>query len=426
MLVEFTVNNFKSIKDTVKFSMLTSSKDEGNSFEKRKYNLLKSAILYGANASGKSNFLRAMAFMSRFVLNKYKIIQSTDKLPHEPFRLSTETEDSSSSFEIVFFIDTIKYRYGFEIDNELVYSEWLYADEKGKEAKLFYRDAEEKEYVNPNKFVEGYSFFNKKDEKINISTNQLFIWKCDQENGEISKAILNWFNRFNMIDGMDHNGYINFTMKKMDNEDFKEKIIDLVKTADIGIDDIQVEEEDVPLEVIEKLQLPEFLKDEMIKEGGFKSITLNTLHQKFDSDCNVVDNVIFELEKEESKGTRKFFAMSAPILDTLKNGKVLIIDELDASLHPILTQHLIKLFHDENINRNNAQLIFATHDTNLLKKTIFRRDQIWLSEKNKYGSTDLYSLAQFKNVRKNEDFEKQYIHGKYGAIPYLGKFEFQE
>lgn len=365
-----------------------------------------------------------MAFMSRFVLNKYKIIQSTDKLPHDPFRLSTETEDASSSFEIVFFIDDIKYRYGFEIDNKLVYSEWLYADEKGKEAKLFYRDIEEKEYVNPNKFAEGYSFFNKKDEKINVSANQLFIWKCDQENGEISKDILNWFSRFNMIDGMDHNGYINFTMKKMDNEDFKEKIIDLVKTADIGIDDIQVEEEDVPLEVIEKLQLPEFLKDEMIKEGGFKSITLNTLHQKFDNNGNVVDNVIFELEKEESKGTRKFFAMSAPILDTLKNGKVLIIDELDASLHPILTQHLIKLFHDENINRNNAQLIFATHDTNLLKKTIFRRDQIWLSEKDKYGSTDLYSLAQFKNVRKNEDFEKQYIHGKYGAIPYLSKFEF--
>lgn len=427
MLVEFTVNNFKSIKDTVKFSMLTSSKDEGNSFEKRKYNLLKSAIMYGANASGKSNFLRAMAFMSKFVLNKYKIIQSTDKLPHEPFRLSTETEDASSSFEIVFFVDDIKYRYGFEIDNELVYSEWLYADEKGKEAKLFYRDAEEKEYVNPNKFVEGYKFFDKKDEKINISPNQLFIWKCDNEkDGVISKSILNWFNQFNMIDGMDHTGYINFTMKKMENEEFKDKIIELVKTADIGIDDIQVEEEDVPLEVIEKLQLPEFLKDEMIKEGGFKSITLNTLHQKFDSDGNVVDNVIFELEKEESKGTRKFFAMSAPILDTLKNGKILIIDELDASLHPILTQHLIKLFHDENVNKNNAQLIFATHDTNLLKKTIFRRDQIWLSEKNKYGSTDLYSLAQFKNVRKNEDFEKQYIHGKYGAIPYLGKFEFQE
>jgi len=424
MLVEFTVNNFKSIKDTIKFSMLTSSKDEGNDFQIRKYNLLQSAIIYGANASGKSNFLRAMAFMSKFILNKYKIVQSTDTLPHEPFKLSTETEEASSSFEIVFFINNIKYRYGFEIDNILVYSEWLYADEKGKEAKLFYRDIEEKEYVNPNKFVEGYSFFDKKNEKINISSNQLFIWKCDQENGEISKSILNWFNRFNMIDGMDHNGYINFTMKKMENEDFKSKIINLVKTADIGIEDIQVEEEDVPIDVIEKLPLPDSIKGEMLKDGGLKSITLNTLHQKFDINGKVVDTVVFELDKEESKGTKKFFAMSAPILDTLKNGKVLLIDELDASLHPILTQHLIKLFHDKNINKNNAQLIFATHDTNLLKKTIFRRDQIWLSEKDKYGSTDLYSLAQFKNVRKNEDFEKQYIHGKYGAIPYLGKFEF--
>jgi len=422
MLVEFTVNNFKSVKDTITFSMLASSKDEGNTFEIRKYNLLKSAILYGANASGKSNFLRAMAFMSRFVLNKYKIMQSTDKLPHEPFRLSTETEDASSSFEIVFFIDDIKYRYGFEIDNTLVYSEWLYADEKGKEAKLFYRDIEEQEYVNPNKFIEGYSFFNKKDKKINVSANQLFIWKCDQENGKISQAILNWFNQFNMIDGMDNKGYINFTMKKMDDKDFKEKIINLVETADIRIDDIQIEENDIPLEILE--QLPEFLKDEVIKEGDLKSVTLNTLHQKFDTDGNVVGNVIFELEKEESKGTRKFFAISAPILDTLENGKILIIDELDASLHPILTQHLIKLFHNENINKNNAQLIFATHNTNLLKKTIFRRDQIWLSEKNKYGSTNLYSLAQFKNVRKNEDFEKQYIYGKYGALPYLGKFEF--
>jgi len=427
MLVEFTVNNFKSIKDTVTFSMLASSKDEGNSFQKRKYNLLKSAILYGANASGKSNFLRAMAFMKRFVLNQYKIIQSTDKLPHEPFRLSTETEDASSSFEVVFFIDNTKYRYGFEIDQESVYSEWLYADEKGKEAKLFYRDTDETEYVNPNKFVEGYKFFDKKDGKINISHNQLFLWKCDNEkDGLISKSILHWFNQYNMIDGIDHTGYINFTMKKMENEDFKDKIIELVKTADIGIDNLQVEveEDNFPPEVLEHLQ--KFLETKQITDTKPKLISsnINTSHQKFDNDGNAVNNVIFKLEEEESKGTRKFFAMSAPILDTLKNGKVLVIDELDASLHPILTQHLIKLFHDENVNKNNAQLIFATHDTNLLKKTIFRRDQIWLSEKDKYGSTDLYSLAQFKNVRKNEDFEKQYIHGKYGAIPYLGKFEF--
>ncbi|MEA2028054.1 MAG: AAA family ATPase, partial [Campylobacterota bacterium] len=154
------------------------------------------------------------------------------------------------------------------------------------------------------------------------------------------------------------------------------------------------------------------------------SVSLETYHKKFDKNNQEIGQVIFELDKEESKGTRKFFKMSAPILNTLKDGKILIIDELDASLHPMLTQFLIELFNDKEINKYNAQLIFATHDTNLLNKNIFRRDQIWLVEKDQYGVTDTYSLAQFKNVRKSEDFEKNYIQGKYGAIPYLGKFEF--
>jgi len=423
MLLQFRVNNFRSIKDTATFSMLTSSKDEGNCFEKRDYSLLRSSIIYGANASGKSNLLKAMAFMSQLVLNRYKIMQSTDKLPHDPYRLSMETEKESSTFEIVFFVGETKYRYGLEVDREVVYSEWLYADEKGKEAKLFYRDSEELDYVNPNKFKEGYDFFNKKEEKIKIAKNQLFIWKCDQSDGEISKAILGWFNQFNMIDGMEHDGYINFTMKKMEDEVFRKRIVELVKTADIGINDIQIEEEDISLESIAKFALPDDLKTKIINEKGWKSVLLNTMHQKFDGAGQSVGNVVFELNEDESKGTKKFFAMSAPILDTLQNGKILIIDELDASLHPILTQHLIKLFHDKDINKKNAQLIFATHDTNLLKPELFRRDQIWLTEKDHYGATTIYSLAQFKNVRKQEDFEKQYIQGKYGAIPYLGTFE---
>ncbi len=423
MLVEFKVNNFRSIKDTATFSMLTSSKDEGNSFKIRNYNLLRSSIIYGANASGKSNLLKAMAFMKRFVLNYYKILQSTDKLPHDPYLLSDETENASSTFEIVFFIDEIKYRYGFELDNETVYSEWLYADEKGKEAKLFVRESEEPDYVNPNKFKEGYDFFNKKDEKIKIAKNQLFIWKCDQANGEISKAILGWFNYFNIIDVMDHKEYINFTMNQMKNIEFKKQIIELVKTADIGINDIQIKEEDISPEMISKLPIPDDIKNELLNEKGLKSISFNTIHSKINKDGTHI-NVVFEFNKNESKGTKKFFAISAPILDTLKKGKILIIDELDASLHPILTQHLIKLFHNETLNTKNAQLIFATHDTNLLKPELFRRDQIWFTEKDQYGATTIYSLVQFKNVRKNEDFEKQYIQGKYGAIPYLGKFEF--
>jgi len=424
LLLQFSVNNFKSIKDTVTMSMATSSKDEGNSFKIRKYELLNSAIIYGANASGKSNFLKAMSFMGMLVLNKTKVMQSTDELPHEPFKLNIETENSSSSFEIVFFINEIKYRYGFELDKSTVYAEWLYADEKGKESKLFYREKNEDDYVNQNKFKEGYSFYNNSKSEIKILENQLFIWKCDQDGGEISKSILNWFKQFNFIDGMDHESFINETMQEMKNKDFKNKIVELVKTADIGIEDITLEEEEVPSHIIEKLPFPEDIKQKMLEEGGVTSISLNTYHKKFDENNNEIDNVIFELDREESKGTRKFFKMSAPILSTLRDGKILIIDELDASLHPMLTKHLINLFHDKNINTKSAQLIFATHDTNLLTSSMFRRDQIWLTEKDKFGATDIYSLAQFKNVRKNDDFEKHYIQGKYGAIPYLGKFEF--
>lgn len=424
MLLQFSVSNYRSIKDKITFSMLSSSKNE-NTFKIKKYNLLNSAVIYGANASGKSNLLRAMAFMGRIVLNKTKVIQSTDTLPHDPFRLNSSTQDASSIFEIVFFINEIKYRYGFELDNTTVYSEWLYADEKGKEAKLFYRDADDEEYVNSQKFKEGYPFFDNSKSKIKISSNQLFIWKCDREDdGIISKSILKWFNRFNLIDGLDHGGYISYTMKKMEDLNFKNEMIKLVKTADIGIEDITIEEEDVPLDMIEKLSLPTSIKEEILKDGRLKSVSINTYHKKFDKDNNEIGNEIFELDDEESVGTRKFFKMSAPILNTLQEGKILIIDELDASLHPMLTKHLIKLFNDKNINTKNAQLIFATHDTNLLKPQIFKRDQIWFTEKDKYGSTTLYSILEIKGVRANDDFEKQYIQGKYGAVPYLGKFEF--
>jgi len=424
MLLQFSVNNYRSIKDTVTFSMLSSSKNE-NSFKVKKYNILNSAVIYGANASGKSNLLRAMAFMGRIVLNKTKVIQSTDTLPHDPFRLNSSTQDASSTFEIVFFIDETKYRYGFELDNTTVYAEWLYADEKGKEAKLFYRDSEDEDYVNKHKFKEGNRFFDDKKLEIDILPNQLFIWECDRtKDGVIAKSILKWFSRFNLIDGLDHGGYISYTMKKMEDLTFRNEMINLVKTADIGIEDITIEEEEVPLDMIEKMGLPIDLKEEILKDGGLKSVSINTYHKKFDENNNEIGNEIFELDDEESLGTRKFFKMSAPILNTLQEGKILVIDELDASLHPMLTKHLIKLFSDKNINTENAQLIFATHDTNLLKPQIFKRDQIWFTEKDKYGSTALYSILEIKGVRANDDFEKQYIQGKYGAVPYLGKFEF--
>ena len=161
--------------------MLDNLREEDkNSFTIRDYKLLITSVIYGANASGKTNILTAMSVMRTLILNKYKIIQSTDTLPYTPFRLNTITKESSTSFEMVFFIDEKKYRYGFELDSATIYSEWLFEDEKGKEAKLFYRDIDEEDYVNNKKFKEGYVYFDKLNKKIDIAQNQLFLWVCDR------------------------------------------------------------------------------------------------------------------------------------------------------------------------------------------------------------------------------------------------------
>ncbi len=422
MLIQFSVNNFRSIKDNVTLSMLAASKDISNTFFLRdgSYELLNSAVLYGANASGKSNILKAMAQMRNIVLNSTKVHQSTDKLPHNPYKLTKQTVQASTSFEIIFFVQENKYRYGFEFDSTTVYAEWLFLDENGREAKLFYRDIEEEFYVNKNKFKEGRGL----EEKT--LKNQLFIWKCDAENGPISKEILQWFSHFNMIDGLENRGYIDFTINQMKNQEFKKEIVSLVKFADLGIIDIATNESKIDSKEIEAIPLPREIKDQILNDENLIKIETHTSHKFFDQDNNEVGQVRFDLHKDESFGTNKFFAMSAPILDTLKRGGILIVDELDASLHPILTTYLIRLFHNKKVNSQNAQLIFATHDTNLLNADLLRRDQIWFTEKDKYGSTDLYSLVEYKinKARKSTNLEKNYLQGRYGAIPYIGEFGF--
>lgn len=410
MLLQFSVNNFRSIKDTVTFSMSTASNETSkHSFQTRDYHILNSAVIYGANASGKSNVLKAMSFMRNLVLNKPKITQSTDDLPHQPFRLNTETEQASSYFEIVFFLEDVKYRYGFEADSTTVYAEWLYSDEKGKESRLFERDNEQNiHYVNKQKFKEGLG--------LKVPDNHLFIWKCDQNNGDISKKILQWFNNFNLINGLEIEGNFRFAFEQMENPDANSELLKLIRISDLGIEEIAVEKK-------------EYTK----KESPFILITTTTelqaQHKKFNAENQQIGLVSFDLEENNvSQGTKKFFTVSAPILDTLKYGKILLIDELDASLHPMLTEYLIKLFNNKELNKHNAQLIFVTHDIHLLAvPELFERDQIWFTEKNQYGSTNLYSLLEFrkknkgKDVRATDNLEKHYLQGRYGAVPYIGE-----
>jgi AAA15 family ATPase/GTPase len=421
MLLQFSVDNFRSIKDNMLFSMLASTEDNDNSIEMGEDRILRSAVLYGANASGKSNLLKAMSRMRALVLNHTKVSQSVDRLTHEPFKLNSSTENASTTYEIIFFIDNKRYRYGFENDSTTIYAEWLFEKESRKESKLFYRDAEDEFYVNPTRFKEGKGL---EEKTLN---NHLFLWKCDSENGKISQAILKWFFNFNMIDGYENRGYIDYSRKELSNDNFKQDIINLVQVADLGIDDMSTHEEEVSTDMLDTMQLPKAIKDELVVKGGLMKVETSTVHKKFDKVNNEIGSVSFELDKDESIGTQKFFAMSAPILDTLRNGKILIIDELDASLHPILTMHLIEMFHNKETNQKNAQLIFATHDTNLLQTDLFRRDQVWFAEKDRYGATSIYSLLEYKySTRKTTNKEKNYLNGRYGAIPFIGEFQFED
>lgn len=418
MLVQFSVGNFLSFKDVATLSMVASSiKEFGdtNLFKiNDKLNLLKSTVIYGANASGKSNLFKGMAFARNFILNSSKETQATEDINITNFKLSVETENMPSFFEFIFIQEGIRYRYGFQVNKTEVCEEWLFYTPKTKEVKLFIREK--------NTFQCGSSFKESKDLKEKTRKNALFLSVVAQFNGEISTKILTWFTHFHVVSGLNDTNFLPYTLRKLEEETFKDEILRFLKIADLGIENIYLIKKEIDLQKL-PADLPEQIKSELV-EGAIQ-IGVQTSHIKYDKEKNIKSHVKFELDEEESKGTQKFFALSAPIIDTLKNGKILVIDELDARLHPLLTKYLIRLFNSNEHNKFNAQLIFVSHDTNLLNRDLFRRDQIWFTEKNREGATNLYSLVEYKvrKVRKDASFEKDYILGKYGAIPFINELD---
>jgi len=428
MIIQFRIGNYKSFKDIVTFSMIAAnitskdkSLDENNVFRvDDELQLLKSTAIYGANASGKSNLISAVRFMRQLVLNSSKDTQANEAIPVKLFRLNTETVNQPSFFEMVFIIDGQRYRYGFEVTPEKIISEWLFYVPKTREAKLFERkDGEFK--VSPA-FKEG------KELKDKTRDNALFLSVAAQFNGRISTKILQWFKSLNVISGLDDTGLREYTMHVFDNNQYRDEILGLVKKLDVGIDDIQMHKSPLTLPTIRD-DVPNELQDAFkgliarlqknSKNSQVEQIKVLTTHSKFNVDEERVAIELFDIDNIESEGTKKIFSMAGPLVDTLKKGKILFVDELDARLHPLITRAIICLFNSNETNPMNAQLIFATHDTNLLSKDIFRRDQIWFTEKDKFGATDLYSLVEYK-VRNDASFESDYIHGKYGAIPFIG------
>ncbi|MEH2032507.1 MAG: ATP-binding protein [Nostoc sp.] len=418
MLVEFSVGNYRSFKEQVTFSMVAANLvaedkklDKNNVFEiDSDLKLLKSAAIYGANASGKSNLAIALGFMRWFMINSSKETQSTEKIGVERFKLSTETEAKPSFFEIVFLMNGKRYRYGFEATINKVVSEWLFYVPKLKETKLFERTLDK---ISVSKTYKADGIQQK------TRHNALFLSVSAQFNVQIAQKILDWLtNRVALISTLNDRGYRGYTVScLMDNEN-KDEIFQLLKKLDLGFSDVKVEESEITTDSLPK-ELPDELKNLILKNVEGKLSSVQTVHQKFDGKGNPVSTEIFNLDEQESEGTKKVFALAGPLVDTLKNGKVLIIDEFDARIHALISRAIVELFNSTETNPNNAQLIFMTHDTNLLNNQLFRRDQIWFTEKNRYGATDLYSLAEY-NVSNDASFESDYIQGRYGAIPYIG------
>ena len=419
MLIEFSVGNYRSFKEKVTFSMVAANLvakdkklDENNVFAVNEdLTLLKSAAIYGANASGKSNLAKAFVFMKKFMIDSSRETQSVDKIKVEPFRLSTKTEKEPSFFELVFRVDNVQYRYGFEANQERVISEWLFYVPKLRETKLFERK------LNTISISKQYKAEGLQDK---TRDNSLFLSVSAQFNVGIAEKILEWASdKLNVIFGVKDEGYIGHTLNCLLESINKNEILKLVKNLDLSISDINVESTDVTMNSLPNT-MPEELKKIIIQNSSSKVASVTTLHQKFDSDGNYQSMEEFDLNRHESEGTQKLFALTGPIITTLKEAEIIMIDELDARLHPLISQAIVKLFNSNETNPNNAQLIFMTHDTNLLSNKLFRRDQIWFTEKNRYGATDLYSLAEYNNIRNDASFESDYIKGRYGAIPYLG------
>lgn len=436
MLIEFSVGNYRSIKEIVTLSMVAApitEHEDTHVFAVDKFELLKSAVIYGANASGKSNLLKALWFMKWFVSNSSKESQTTKPIAIDLFQLSTETEKAPAFFEITFICDHKKYRYGFEIDRQKVHAEWLFFKPSRQEAKLFTREGE---HISISRnFKEGKGLPSK------TRPNALFLSVVAQFNGEIATKILQWFEEHcRIISGLDDSFYEGFTLEQLEHHEFKKIALAYLKIADLGINDIGIKKMKLNIP-----KLPENIKVDFRKsaenefdgvltpyvlqnnEGGVEAILTPCMHIKYNENLQPTSIEEFDLDLNESRGTQKFLMLLGPLLDTLNNGYTLIVDELDARLHPLLTRFIVQLFHNTQANSKSAQLIFATHDTNLLTNELFRRDQIWFTEKDQYGATALYSLVEYKQaqkkVRKDASFAKDYILGKYGAIPFIGNVE---
>ena len=409
MLIEFSVMNFLSFKEKVTLSLEKESgnENEENTFVFNNEELLKTAVIYGANASGKSNLIKAFTTAILMVRNSNMIPIGGKWNILKPFLFSEDTKNGPSEFEFIFITNKIKYRYFFSADVNKIYNESLDAYYSQKPTNIFTR-----------KNTAEYSFINSDKKTLESiasknTENKLFLSTATTWNYEKTKDAFLWFlnsiDTYGSFDSMLDQDLINYSNN---DEDLKEFTLKLLKESDIFIKDLRVnyEEKDVDNSSF-------IINNQNQGPLKMKSIKIAMDHEITDSQD---EKNIYTLDfEDESSGTKILFALAPILKRAFEKTKIIIVDELEKSLHPTLVKYIIKLFNNEKLNTKNSQLLFTTHAISLLSLDLFRRDQIWFIEKNSLtGNSDLYPLDSF-SVRKEENIEKGYINGRYGAIPFI-------
>ncbi len=397
MILEFCVTNYMSIKDDLKLSFIATSLKESTVEPNDLFpvgdtgiSLVRSAVIYGANASGKSNVLKAFDFFKRFIISSFKDSQAGEAIEVENFRLNATTAVEPTTMEATFTDGDFIYRYGFEVDNKAVRVEWLYkraSKKRAKEMEVFYRDGNETTVHPKSQLLQELVT------KKMVRDNALLLSTAAQFNETTAVNILHWLGDTNILFCSEDEELWKKAIKYLDDDELRRRITAFARYADLGIEDIT-------------------------KTGN----RIVSHHRQYDDDGREVNNVSFSFTSNESEGTIKYFSLAYPIIDALDNGKRVIIDELDSKLHPLLVKRIVALFNDAKTNPNGAQLLFTAHDTFLLSAGLFRRDQVWFTQKDSFGATELYSLAEYK-VRSTSPFEKEYLLGRYGATPLIGEME---
>ncbi|NBJ83284.1 ATP-binding protein [bacterium 1XD42-94] len=397
MLCQFTVKNYKSIRDEMTFDMQAAaiSEHENNIIRDKDGELfLPISAIYGPNGGGKSNVLEAMHTLASKVLrplyatgDKEERIFLQKRLLIEPFAFSKKTKSQPTEFEIFFRTEIAEYRYKLHIMKDVVNYESLdrVKLDTGRRSALFERDTEEIS-------LKGVFSKLKASEDLSATLPLLSYLGITYKKNEVVKDVLDWFEY-----GIDFLNYGNpieeLRMAVSNSEDVKQLMLDMVQEMDLDIVDFRVVED----------------------ENDRIDVYTKHLVDGYETELNLL---------EESSGTRKLFGLMPFIAGCLLTGTVLVIDELDAKIHPVLLRHIIMMFNDMSINKKKAQLIFTSHDLSTMNNEVFRRDEIWFVAKGNAQNSKLYSLVEFKNekgesVRKDAKFDKQYLEGKYGADPYL-------